>query len=327
MKVTAQDAAESFCLIDLEKFLSLELPPQEDILSPWLGTQGLALIYAPRGIGKTHVALGIAYAVASGGRFLRWKAPKPRGVLYLDGEMPANMMQERLSAIVASNPEKVTESFKILTPDLQPMMSTPDLSTQRGQTAIEPFLEKIDLIIVDNLATLCRSGNENDTEAWKPVQEWALRMRASGRSVLFIHHAGKKGAQRGASAREDTLNVVLRLSRPEIYAASEGAVFEVYYEKSRGLFGESIAPFRAKLSQDGAGKQLWTTENLDPSKKILIATRLKEGYKQHEIAKELNLHKSTISRYANQAKEEGLLKSCKVSPPIETQPCNSSEKT
>lgn len=48
------------------------------------------MIYAPRGVGKTHVALGIAYAVTSGGQFLGWQASKPRGVLYLDGEMPAN---------------------------------------------------------------------------------------------------------------------------------------------------------------------------------------------------------------------------------------------
>lgn len=89
--------------IGLNDFLRLELPPQEDILTPWLTTQGLAMIYAPRGVGKTHVALGIAYAVATGGEFLRWQAPKPRGVLYLDGEMPAKMMQERLKAIVAAH--------------------------------------------------------------------------------------------------------------------------------------------------------------------------------------------------------------------------------
>jgi putative DNA primase/helicase len=108
------------CVISLEEFLTLELPPQESILSPWLSTQGLALIYAPRGIGKTHVALGIAHAVASGSDFLRWKAPKPRGVLYIDGEMPANMMQERLTKIVAASDVPVKAPFKILTPDLQP---------------------------------------------------------------------------------------------------------------------------------------------------------------------------------------------------------------
>ena len=123
------------------------------------------MIYAPRGIGKTHVALGVAHAVASGGAFLRWHAVKPRGVLYIDGEMPANMMQERLSAIITVSAKAIAALFQILTPDLQPTMRMPDLATIRGQNALEPFLENIELIIVDNIATLCRSGSENETEA------------------------------------------------------------------------------------------------------------------------------------------------------------------
>jgi len=30
------------------------------------------MLYAPRGIGKTFVALGVAYAVASGGALFKW---------------------------------------------------------------------------------------------------------------------------------------------------------------------------------------------------------------------------------------------------------------
>lgn len=99
-----KDPTLTLCIVSCNEFLQLKLPPQEAILDPWLSTQGLAMIYAPRGIGKTHVALGIAHAVASGSEFLKWRAPKPRGVLYIDGEMPANMMQERLASIVAASP-------------------------------------------------------------------------------------------------------------------------------------------------------------------------------------------------------------------------------
>jgi RecA-family ATPase len=59
------------------------------------------LVHAFRGIGKTYLALGIAYCAATGGRMLGWSAPKPRRVLYLDGEMPADAMQARLAAIIA----------------------------------------------------------------------------------------------------------------------------------------------------------------------------------------------------------------------------------
>src|SRR6266851_497290 len=82
------------------EFLELDLPPRGMLLDPWLPTQGLAMIHSARGIGKTHLALGIAYTVASGGSLLTWSAPRPRPVIYLDGEMPAATMQRRLAAIV-----------------------------------------------------------------------------------------------------------------------------------------------------------------------------------------------------------------------------------
>ena len=93
------NSAQSFNLVDssedapgkrklvavtMEDLIHRDLPPRENILSPWLPKAGLAMIYAKRGVGKTYVALGIAHAVATGGTFLNWTAPKPRRVLYLE---------------------------------------------------------------------------------------------------------------------------------------------------------------------------------------------------------------------------------------------------
>ena len=59
-------------VVSLEEFLARPLPPREEVLGPWLLTQSLNMIHSWRGVGKTHAALGIA--VASGGKFLGWKA-------------------------------------------------------------------------------------------------------------------------------------------------------------------------------------------------------------------------------------------------------------
>src|SRR5215471_15817484 len=83
------------------EFLKLDLPPREMVLDPVLPTQGLGMVHSTRGIGKTLFALGIAYAVSSGGALLGLSAPQPRRVIYLDGEMPAATMQRRLAAMVA----------------------------------------------------------------------------------------------------------------------------------------------------------------------------------------------------------------------------------
>jgi hypothetical protein len=179
-------------VVDAESFLQMHLPERKILLEPWLPSQGLAMVYAPRGIGKTFFSLNAAYAVASGGEFLGWKAPTPQRVLYIDGEMPANVMQQRLIDIIRQHTaEAAPDFFQIVTPDLQPLSMTPNLSSFEGQALIEPLLEDVALVVVDNISTLCRGGDENDAASWEAVQGWALRLRSRGISVLFVHHAGK----------------------------------------------------------------------------------------------------------------------------------------
>ena len=287
--------------------LTMELPARELILSPWLPVQGLAMVYAPRGVGKTFFALNIAYAVASGGKFLSWSAPEAHRVLYLDGEMPANVMQARLAGIVrAAESDAEDDSLKIITPDLQGDQPMPDISTNAGQKAIEPHLEGVSLVIVDNISTLCRRGVENDAESWIPIQQWALRLRSRGISVLFIHHAGKGGAQRGTSKREDVLDTVICLKRPADYSPDQGAAFSVHFEKNRGFTGEEAEPLDVALAETPAGLQ-WTWRKLEASTYQKVIELTNEGLSQADIARELEVARSTISRHIRTAKSKGAL--------------------
>jgi predicted XRE-type DNA-binding protein len=288
-------------------FIHTELPPREYILSPWLPVQGLAMIYAPRGVGKTHVALGIANAVASGTTFLKWKSSKPYGILYLDGEMPARLMQERLLAIINTSNLKPSAPFKLLTPDLQ-QGAMPDLATNEGQLSLEPHLKDIHLIIVDNISTLCRSSKENEADSWLPVQGWALKMRAKGKSILFIHHAGKGGHQRGTSKREDILDTVMVLKRPDDYNPKDGAIFQVHFEKSRGFMGEDAEPFEAQLTCK-EDVQEWKTRPITESSYDQVVNLTKQGLKQKEIAEKLEINKSNVSRHLKRANQEGRITS------------------
>lgn len=295
--------------ISITDFLRYEFPPKESILDPWLPSQGLSLIYAPRGIGKTFLALSIMVAVVSGSKILRWHAPKPRGVLYIDGEMPGNTMQTRLSHIIASMENEPAAPLRIITPDIQPLeIGMPNLTTIEGQEAIEPYLNGISLVIVDNISTLCRGGRENDSESWLPVQEWALKLRSRGLSVLFIHHAGKGGMQRGTSSREDILDTVISLRRPGDYTPNEGAHFEIHFEKSRGFHGNDAKPFDVKLVTNPNGMQEWVMKDLEESLTEKVAALLNDGVPQHEISKELNVTPGTVSKHKKKAIEQGLLK-------------------
>jgi RecA-family ATPase len=205
--------------ITAHELLSMEMPLRELILAPWLPAKGLTMIYGPRGIGKTHLVLGCAWAIASGGNFLIWKAKTPRKVLIIDGEMPGQVLQERLALIAH---DAVTEPqpgyLNFLPMDMQERGF--DLAGIDDQEELEPLLDGIDAIVVDNISTLSRGGKENEGESWLPVQQWALEQRRAGRSVIFIHHAGKGGQQRGTSRREDVLDTVMSLRQPQDHSAT-----------------------------------------------------------------------------------------------------------
>jgi putative DNA primase/helicase len=62
----AEDVRPRLRLLTAAEFLALDLPPRRMILNPWLPEKGLAMIYSPRGTGKTLLALTTAYANATG---------------------------------------------------------------------------------------------------------------------------------------------------------------------------------------------------------------------------------------------------------------------
>jgi putative DNA primase/helicase len=298
--------APGFTAVTAGELLAHDFPPRENLLAPWLPRQGLGMIFAPRGIGKTHFSLGVAVAVASGGTFLNWQAPRPAGVLFLDGEMPGVVLQERLAAIVASTGRELAAPLRFVTPDLQ-AHGTPNLADPLDQERLEPLLDGVALVIVDNIATCCHGGRENETEGWLPVQGWALRQRAAGRSVLFVHHAGKSGNQRGASSREDVLDTVVSLKRPGDYDPAQGARFVVTFEKSRGFHGDAAKGFEASLTTDAAGAQAWAVADLEDSTLDQVVALLRDEVPQADIARELQINRSTVSRHAKRARQEGLL--------------------
>lgn len=275
--------------------LQREFPAREFLLSPWLPSKGLAMVFAERGIGKTWVGLNIAHATAGGGGFLRWRASRPSRVVYIDGEMPAGVLKDRYATIVAGADFDAPEDhFRLVAADLQPD-GLPDLADPAAQRFYDDVISDADLIIIDNLSTVCRALRENEADSWGPVQAWCLRQRAAGKSVLLIHHAGKGGGQRGTSRKEDVLDSVISLKRPVDYDSSEGARFEVHYSKARGFWGDDAAPFEARLIADH-----WHVGEIVADDSLDTIRALKEGGATvREIAERTGLSKSAVDRKLN----------------------------
>lgn len=295
--------------LDLHDLAKMKFKERQPLLSPWLHSQDLCMLFASRGVGKTHFAMAISYAVATGGSFLSWQADKPRKVLYLDGELPGTVMQSRLlTHLPQIEPEP--GYFRIFTPDLMGMDDQmPDLATSEGQAVINTMIENdTALIVIDNLSAWARgSRSENDAESWLPIASWVLSLRRQGIAVLIIHHAGKGGQQRGTSKREDLLDVVIRLSRPIDYDPKQGARFELTFTKARNLFGDQAEGLEITLNEDNDGAAQWSYTTLEGSTYQRVIDLANEGLIQSDIARELEVNRSTVSRHYRKANEAGMI--------------------
>jgi putative DNA primase/helicase len=286
--------------LDLCEFFALEIQPREMMLAPIIPTKGLAMLYAARGTGKTHVALGIGYAVATGTKFLKWTAPKPRRVMLIDGELPAAELRDRLRAIVQSTDTQ--GMFRVLCGDLIES-GIGDLGDPKVQTELDQHLKGVELLIFDNLSSLTTVIRDNDADSWNTLQAWLLRLRRRGISVLIIHHAGKGGDQRGTSRREDVLDTSISLRRPDDYVATEGARFEVHITKGRGIHGDDAKPFEARLLTE-QGASVWTMREIEDAEQARIKRLHDEGMTVREIADETGLSKSVVGRRVKKLQED-----------------------
>jgi hypothetical protein len=97
----------------------------------------------------------------------------------------------------------------------------------------------------------------------------------------MIHHGNRQGGARGLSKSEDVLDLILKLSRPEGYQASEGARFLVEFTKNRGITGAAVTPFTAQLNTDG-----WTLE-AEKSEAENIAQKIRDYLHAAAAAEEL----------------------------------------
>lgn len=270
-------------------FCDLPLPPTEHMLKPWLPVAGLGMIHAPRGVGKSYLALAIAKAVCMGEPTLGWEADRPRTVFLLDGEMRANHLQERLKLFFG---EELPINLMVASAD-EHKRPFPCLTTQLGQEAVMEAAKDADLLILDNLATLTRR-DESDVEAWRLVQTFLQDLRARGKSVIVIHHSGKSGDQRGTSAREDVMDTIIRLEQPDGYSSEDGALFEVHFTKSRTFKGPEAASFEARLDETSGDFERRPLRR-DARLERMMAMHA-EGKTMTEIAAMTGVAVSTISR-------------------------------
>lgn len=284
--------------LTVEEFVAADLPERKLLMGPWLPVGGAAMIFGPAGVGKTQLALSIAMAVATGSSLLGWPVPEPRKALFIDGEMNPSDIQHRLAARYEAKGLDPDGRLLILSALLQSRdQEFLNLAKAEHQQYLDPLLAEADLVVVDNLSSLMSADGttENDAESWNAVHTWMMTLRARQKAVLFVHHAGKSGDQRGTSRRIDALDTVLKLTD---MAGNEGCELKVEFVKKRGFYGRDAEPFIARMSTLPSRKITWSRSPLDLAQEFRDLKQ--QGWTLQRIADRHGVNKSTVFRSLKQ---------------------------
>ena len=295
----------------LKDFLNQTIEEPQRLLAPWLCKGDLWMVFSGPGIGKTFFALNVAFAVASGSKFLNWEATDPAKVLYVDGEMSQWDMQQRLKDIVSRARHRSSgdvdaglENFTGYAATSQSLGKLfPDLSDSEGRESLIKKAEGMDLVVIDNLTTTMRSGDPDKAMDWTPMQDALVELRKQNTAVLLVHHTNKSGDQTGTKAKEAILNGMIRLERPSDYAPAEGARFYIQWGKTRGLSGLDTVPILAHLVQEEDQPSKWTHEVLDNLKvhELVRLARTGSYSTQRALAEKMEVTPGRITQLRDQA--------------------------
>jgi len=273
-------------------------------IEPILPMPALMMIFAAAGVGKTFYTLNLAYALVTAQPFLKYQIPSFRSVFYADGEMSLYGMQTRLREMQKTYGSIIEpKDFVMLSPDmLPPHIRMPQIDREEGQAFYEKYLtdNKIDILILDNLSTLS-SFDESSSSEWKVIQDWLIKLRSMGKTVICVHHAGKSNDYRGTSRMMDVMNTVVQLERD---AAIENDpvmgkyMFTVNYKKHRDFEGKDAAPFHAFKSAFS-----WSHKSKEMSDIEQIQEYLDQNLTQRQIASETGLSLSKVNRLLKKIKK------------------------
>lgn len=300
----------TFHIPTIGEILDHEFPPRGDLVAPWLKEGESALIYAAPGVGKSMFALSLGLAVAGGGKFLDWEAPKPYRVLFVDGEMPMDTIKERsellLKALPGVDHSLIRENLHVFARQFQDASVTfPNLATPEGQADLEKQAMGFDLVILDNLSTLANVEDENASKAFQPIVGYLMRMKQLGQACILIHHSGKKSSTyRGSSMLATTFEVILGLEKLSGLKAAHGTAFQIKWDKLRAKPDERIKSWEVWLDEDRWEFEAASSEDIDI---LLEALRSGKYLNQKELAQALKWDPSKVTRTKEKAIATGAI--------------------
>ncbi len=301
------DALDS-AIVTSSALAGLELQPRKLLLGDWFGEGDLGFIIATRGVGKTWFALLLAKALSEGGKVGEWSAPAPTKVLYIDGEMPPDLMRLRDKGLKRATGDVDFLNHEILFDRTQKVLNITQPDAQKAITD-HCLHHKVKVLILDNLSTLASGMKENDSFEWERVNNWLLQFRRHKIAVIVVHHAGRNGEARGTSKREDAAFWVIALDDAKKHADDKtGARFISRFTKPSRNTQEEIPSYEWHVTTDNQTGVIRIDYKLAQSLDV-FRWLIEEGVTDcTQLAQELKVSPGTVSKWAKKAIDAGWLR-------------------
>lgn len=305
-------------IVGFQSLLNREFPPIEYAIDPLLTSRGTGEIFAAKGAGKSFIATQMAADIAFGRPVLwdghrgaggHWNVSRAFRQLYVYGEMEGELIQKRIREIARMRGEAVPtdEQLGIMAMDFQKGWR-PKISSARDRKFIAEHIlrEGYEGCWLDNLSTLWPASAENEGERDAILSDWYADFNQQGIWIMWLHHAGKSGLQRGGSAKEDMLGCIMELRHPANYKIEEQLRVECRIGTSRGesLSPKQLMPFEIQLIRNAVtGGLEWVTRPARQAQRIAAFEMFKNKMPVMLVGQEVGVSRPTAYRWFKEFNE------------------------
>jgi len=301
----------STCLVTAADLEAMQVPKRTRLLDRWLCAADLGYIFAPRGVGKTWLAMALPSAISQGNSLGQWQAGEQAcSVLYVDGEMPLELTQYRSRALALGAGSVTYLHHETVFDTLEASLNIALGEHRAALTAL--IVEKgFQCLILDNLSALASGVDENKGNEYEPIGQWLLELRRRKITVIVIHHAGRNGLMRGHSKREDACSWILEL-RDAKQESETGAKFISHFAKPSRNSGDSMPDLLWHFTTDATGQASILCEQAQTTEYEQFIRHVIDGVEQQkDIAEMMGKNKGTICKWAAKALKEGRISGSK----------------
>ncbi len=263
--------------LSAEAWAVREFPPSVRLLGDLVTTTSRIFLIGATGLGKTMLGVALGAGMASGQGFLDWRCDRPVRVLYVDGEMPGELVRQRVRdamrrigctemlgklLIYARDSAEVFAGLFPRLGQLEP------LNTEAGQSFVYALIRAlggVDVVIFDNVMSLV-SGDQKDEVPWSETLPLVSGLTRRQIGQVWLDHAGHNTARQYGSStkawRFDAVGVMTELPEEERQPREMG--FKLSFDapgKARRRTPENwheFAPRTIRLADDR-----WTSERPD----------------------------------------------------------------